>query len=106
MLTMLTFSVLNTPHLFNLIFLTCLVFEQFSSLKFSLEKPEVCWIGSARCKQDKPVDCNWVILSTDKICTLGSLTAMIQIWLTPTIFFGYCEHSCESLDSSSEGFYL
>ena len=64
------FLVLNT-HLLNLIFKTCHTFEQFSSLKLNLEKSEAWWIGSARGKQDKPVDCNWINLCTDKIRTLG-----------------------------------
>ena len=64
------FLVLNT-HSLNLIFQTCHTFEQFSSLKLNLEKSEACWIGSARGKQDKPLDCNWINLCTDKIRTLG-----------------------------------
>ena len=62
--------VLNT-HSLNLIFQTCHTFEQFSSLKHNVEKSEACWIGSAWGKQDKPVDCNWINLCTDKIRTLG-----------------------------------
>ena len=64
------FLVLNT-HSLNLIFQTCHSFKQFSSLKLNLEESEACWIGSARGKQDKPVDCNWINLCTDKIRTLG-----------------------------------
>ena len=70
-------------HPLNLIFQTC--HKKFSSLKLNLEKSEACWIGSARGKRDKPVDCNWINLCTDKIRTLGVKT-MKQIWLTPTIF--------------------
>ena len=64
------FLVLNT-HSLNLIFQTCHTFEQFSSLKLNLEKSEACWIGSARGKQDKPADWNWINLCTDKIRILG-----------------------------------
>ena len=64
------FLVLNT-HSLNLIFQTCHTFEQFSSLKLNLEKSEACWIGAARGKQNKSVDCNWINLCTDKIRTLG-----------------------------------
>ena len=45
----------------NLIFNTCETFEQFSSLKLNLEKSEACWIGSARGKADKPINCRWSI---------------------------------------------
>ena len=62
--------VLNT-HSLSLIFQTCHTFEQFSSLKLNLKKSEACWIGSARSKQDKSVDCNWINLCRDKIRTLG-----------------------------------
>ena len=62
------FLTLNTRSL-NLILQTCHTIEQFSSLKLNLEKSEVCWIGSARGKQDKPADCNWINLCTDKIRT-------------------------------------
>ena len=55
----------------NLIFNTCETFEQFSSLKLNLEKSEACWIGSARGKADKPINCRWINLNTDKIRTLG-----------------------------------
>ena len=55
----------------NLIFNTCETFEQFSSLKLNLEKSETCWIGSAKGKADKPINCRWIDLNTDKIRTLG-----------------------------------
>ena len=64
------FLVLNT-HSLNLIFQTCHTLEQFFSLKLNLEKSEACWIDSASGKQDKPVDCNWINLCTDKIRTMG-----------------------------------
>ena len=70
MLAMVTSWFLRT-HSLNLIFQTCYTFEQFSSLKINLEKSEACCIGSARGKQGKPVDCNWINLCTDKIRTLG-----------------------------------
>ena len=55
----------------NLIFNTCETFEQFSSLKLNLEKSEACWIGSARGKANKLINCRWINLNTDKIRTLG-----------------------------------
>ena len=65
-----SFLALNS-HSLNLIFQTCHTFEQFSSSELNLEKSEACWIGSARGKQDKPGDCNWINLCTDKTRTLG-----------------------------------
>ena len=55
----------------NLIFNTCETFEQFSSSKLNLEKSEACWIGSARGKADKPINCRWIDLNADKIRTPG-----------------------------------
>ena len=66
----------------NLIFSTCETFEYVSSLKLNLEKSEACLIDSARGKADKPINCTWIDLSTDKIKTLGCTTAMILTWLT------------------------
>ena len=54
-----------------MIFNTCETFEHFSSLKLNLEKFEACWIGSAGGKADKPINCRWIDLNTDKIRTLG-----------------------------------
>ena len=64
------FLITNVQSL-NLIFNTCETFEHFSSLKLNLEKSEACWIGSARGKADKPTNCRWINLNTDKIRTLG-----------------------------------
>ena len=55
----------------NIIFNTCETFEQFSSLKLNLEKSEAWWIGSARGKADKPINCRWIDLNADKVRTLG-----------------------------------
>ena len=45
--------------------------QHFSSLKLNFEKSEAYWIGSARGKVDKPINCRWIDLNTDKIRTLG-----------------------------------
>ena len=66
----------------NLIFNTCETFEHFSSsLKLYLEKSEACWIGSARGKADKPINCRWIDLNTEKLEHWVSTTAMILTWL-------------------------
>ena len=76
------FLAINVQSL-NLIFNTCETFEHFSSLKLNLEKSEACWIGSARGKADKPINCTWINLNTDKIRTHWvCTTAMILTWLT------------------------
>ena len=49
----------------------CNQFREFSSLKLNLEKSEACWIGKAKCREDKPIDCNWIHLCNDKIRILG-----------------------------------
>ena len=65
-----SFFVVNTKSL-HLIFNICESFEEFSSLKLNLEKPEACWIGSAKGRPDKPANCNWIDLVCDKIGILG-----------------------------------
>ena len=49
----------------------CNQFREFSSLKLNLEKSEACWIGKAKGREDKPIDCNWINLCSDKFRTLG-----------------------------------
>ena len=51
----------------QLIFFMCNQFREFSSLKLNLEKSEACWIGKAKGREDKPIDCNWINLCNDKI---------------------------------------
>ena len=46
-------------------------FEEFSSLKLNLDRCQACWIGSAKSKLDRPIDCNWVNIEKDKLLTLG-----------------------------------
>ena len=62
----------------NLIFNTCGTFEHFPSLKLNLEKS----LGSARGKANKPVNCKWIDLNTDKLEHWVCTTAMILTWLT------------------------
>ena len=70
----------------NLIFSKCETFEHFSFLK--IEKSKACWIGSARSKADKLINCRWIDLKTDNIklehwvCT----TTMILTWPTNVTF--------------------
>ena len=37
-------------------------FQEFSSLKFSVDKCEACWIGGAKTSRSKPVRCKWTPL--------------------------------------------
>ena len=37
----------------------------------NLEKSEACWIGKAKSREDKPIDCNWINLYNDKTRILG-----------------------------------
>ena len=55
----------------QLILNTCDKFEEYSSLKLSVEKCQACWIGSAKGTQDAPINCNWIKLVEDKVLTLG-----------------------------------
>ena len=36
---------------------------QFSSLKINLNKCEACWLGRAKNRSTKPIDCKWVVWS-------------------------------------------
>ena len=45
---------------------------QFSSLKINLNKCEACWLGRAKNRSTKPIDCKWVCLVSDSIKVLGS----------------------------------
>ena len=53
------FIALDVPSV-QQVFIICNTFEEFSSLKVSLDKCQACWIGSAKSKLDTPIDCNWV----------------------------------------------
>ena len=55
----------------QMIFFMCNQFKEFSSLKLNLEKSEACWIGKAKCREDRPIDCNLINLCNDKIRILG-----------------------------------
>ena len=58
-------------HSLQAIFFICNQFREFSSLKLNLEKSEACWIGKAKGREDKPIDCHWINLCNDKIRILG-----------------------------------
>ena len=50
---------------------TCKTFQEFSSLKLSPQKCQVCWIGAAKDKSDTPINCNWININHHKVVTLG-----------------------------------
>ena len=54
----------------KLIFEISLRFQSYSSLKRCIEQSEACWIGRAKCSTDTPVNCKWVDLNNQAICTL------------------------------------
>ena len=104
---------LNSPHInfsttnvqsLNLSFNTCEPFEQFSCLKLNLEKPEACWIGSAKGKADKPINCTWIDLNADKIRTLGVYNSYDTDLANKCNFFSIVEHieNCLNLWSSRD----
>ena len=43
-----------------------------SSLKLNLEITEACWSGCAKGRLNKPVNCNWIDLTANKIRILGA----------------------------------
>ena len=50
---------------------TCEKFDEYSSLKLSVEKCQACCIGRSKGRQDAPINCNWVNLVEGKLLTLG-----------------------------------
>ena len=60
------FFVINTKSL-RLIFNICNSFEEFFHLKLDFEKSRACWIDCAKGRPDKPANCNWIDLTSDKI---------------------------------------
>ena len=55
----------------QLILNTCDKFEEYSSLKLSVEKCQACCIGSAVGRQDSSINCNWVNLVEGELLVLG-----------------------------------
>ena len=55
----------------RLLLKTCDKFEEYSSLRLSVEKCQACMIGCANGTQDAPINCNWVNLVDDKVLTPG-----------------------------------
>ena len=53
------FLTLDTQSLRHIL-KTCSVCENYSSLKLNLDKSQGCWIGAAKGKLDKPLECGWI----------------------------------------------
>ena len=51
---------------------TCSVFEDYSSLKLNLDKSQGCWIGAAKDKLDKPLECGWINIERETIIYFSS----------------------------------
>ena len=47
------------------------MFENYSSLKLNLDKSQGCWIGAAKGKLYKPLECGWINIEREKILVLG-----------------------------------
>ena len=58
-------------HSMELVLATCNTFQEFSLLTLNKEKSKACWIGSKKHDKDKPLNCRWINLTDDKICSLG-----------------------------------
>ena len=79
------FIALDIPS-FQQVFIICNTFEEFLSLKLNLDKCQACWIGSAKSKLDRLIDCNWVNIEKDKILTLGIFSSYDQSLADKYIF--------------------
>ena len=58
-------------HSMELVLAICNTSQEFSSLKLNKEKSEAYWIDSKKHEKDKPLNCRWINLTDDKICSLG-----------------------------------
>ena len=47
-------------------------FQEYSSLKFNVEKCEACWIGKAKGQSSKPVQSKWINLIRSSIKISGA----------------------------------
>ena len=65
---------------------TCSVFEDYSSLKLNLDKSQACWIGAAKGKLDKPLECGWINIERGKNWFQEYILATIDLWLKIVIF--------------------
>ena len=45
--------------------------QEYSSLKFNVEKCEACWIGKAKGQSSKPIQCKWINLNRSSIKISG-----------------------------------
>ena len=61
-----TFLVRDTQSLRRMLNLAK-YFQQYSSLKFNVEKCEACWIGRANGQSSKPIQCKWINLNQNSI---------------------------------------
>ena len=66
-----SFFVTDVQSLQMVKFFMCSQFREISSLKLNLEKSEAYWIGKAKGRGDKPIDCNWIKLCNGKIRILS-----------------------------------
>ena len=55
----------------ELVLQTSATFQTFSSLKLKVEKCEACWIGTEKDNPAKLINCKWVNIASEAICTLG-----------------------------------
>ena len=66
-----TFLVRDTQSLRRMLNLAKF-FQEYSSLKFNVEKCEACWIGRAKGQSSKPIQCKWINLNQNSIKILGA----------------------------------
>ena len=69
---------------------------EFSSLKIKLNKYEACWLGTAKNRCTKPIDCRWVCLVSDSVRILGSYVSYDKN-LTNKLNFLNCTKSIHQL---------
>ena len=66
-----TFLVRDTQSLRRMLNLAK-YFQEYSSLKFNVEKCEACWKGKAKGQSSKPIQCKWINLNQNSIKILGA----------------------------------
>ena len=50
-------------------------FQEYSSLKFNVEKCKACWIGKAKGQSSEPIQCKWINLIGSSTKILGAHSA-------------------------------
>ena len=66
-----TFLVRDTQSLRRMLNLAK-YFQEYSSVKFNVEKCEACWVGRAKGQSSKPIQCKWINVNQNSLKIFGA----------------------------------